>query len=72
MNDQPHIPNSETSKRLIANLRRSRFTIEVATLKLEEVTARLEHDTRQKRLQRLENSVRILAAESQNSGEISS
>ena len=72
MNEQAHIPNSETSKRLIANLRRSRLAIEAATLKLEEVTARLEHDTRQKRLERLEDSVRVLAAESENSGKISS
>lgn len=53
MTSKPRIPDPETAKRLVANLRRSRLAMEEATLELEELTARLEHDIRQKRLARL-------------------
>lgn len=58
MNDRPHIPDRETSKRLLDDIRRRSLAIEAATLKLEEVTVRLEHDTREQRLKRLKNSLK--------------
>ncbi|MFB2922479.1 MULTISPECIES: hypothetical protein [Aerosakkonema] len=58
MNDKPSIPDPETSKRLLADIRRRSLAIEAATLQLEEVTARLEHDTREQRLKRLKNSLK--------------
>lgn len=46
MTSELRIPDPETAKRLIANLRRSRLAMEEATLELEEITAQLEHDIR--------------------------
>lgn len=49
--------------------------MEESRLELEEINAKLEHDTRQKRLQRVRHSLSALAAEShdseQNAAEIS-
>jgi len=53
MTSGPRIPDPETAKRLVANLRRSRLAMEEATLELEEITAQLEHDIRQQHLARL-------------------
>lgn len=58
MNDRPRIPDPETSKRLLADIRRRSLAIEAATLQLEEVAARLERDTREQRLKRLRNSLK--------------
>lgn len=53
MINQPSIPDPEKVRQTVAKLRRSRLAMEEATLELEELTARLEHDIRQKRLARL-------------------
>ena len=37
MNKQPHIPDPETSKRLLANLRRSRMEVQEVNLELGEI-----------------------------------
>lgn len=47
------MPDPEKVRQTVAKLRRSRLAMEEATLELEELTARLEHDIRQKRLVRL-------------------
>jgi hypothetical protein len=64
MNNQPHIPDPETSKRLLANLRRSRLAIEAATLELEDITAQLENYSRHQRLNRVRNSLSLLTGQS--------
>ncbi|MEG4801401.1 hypothetical protein QUB63_16070 [Microcoleus sp. ARI1-B5] len=55
MNKQPRIPDPETSKRLLANLRRTRLEVQEVNLELGEINAML---AEQQRLQRL-NRVRI-------------
>ncbi len=67
MTGETRIPDPETAKRLVANLRRSRLAMEEATLELEELTARLEHDIRQQRLARLRQARNHAAVESQAS-----
>jgi len=57
MTKQTHIPNTETAKRLLANLRRSRLAMEAATLELENITMQLENDNRQRRLLRLKQAI---------------
>ncbi len=58
MTTQPRIPDPETAKRLLANLRRSRLAMEAATLELEDITMRLENDNRQRRLLRLRQAIK--------------
>ncbi len=58
MTTQPRIPDPETAKRLLANLRRSRLAMEAATLELEDITMRLENDNRQRRLLRLREAIK--------------
>ncbi|WP_204106558.1 MULTISPECIES: hypothetical protein [Spirulina sp. CCY15215] len=57
MTAQFSIPNPETTKRLIANLRRSCLVLEAATLELENITMQLENENRQKRLIRLKQAI---------------
>ena len=57
---QPHAPDSETSKRLLANLRQTRLEMREFNLELEEIMARLEQDLRQQRLQRVRSSLTSL------------
>lgn len=64
MTSQPHIPDSETAKRLLANLRRSRLAMEAATLELEDITMQLENSSRQRRLLRLKKTIHDAEAES--------
>jgi hypothetical protein len=64
MTSQPHIPDSETAKRLLANLRRSRLAMEAATLELEDITMQLENSSRQRRLLRLKQAIQDAEAES--------
>ena len=54
MSKQPQIPDPETAKRLLANLRRTHLEMEQFNLELAEINARLEEVNRQKRLSRLE------------------
>lgn len=76
MTKQPRIPDPETSKRLLANLRRTRLEMEEFNLELAEINAKLEEHVRQQRLKRLRRSISVLAAESrdfeQNQAEVSS
>jgi hypothetical protein len=58
MTSQPRIPDPETAKRLLANLRRSRLAIEAATLELEDITMQLENDSRQRRLLHLRQAIK--------------
>ncbi len=65
MNKQPRLPDPETSKRLLANLRRTRLELSESNLELAEINAKLEDYNRQQRLQRVRRSLSVLAAESQ-------
>lgn len=67
MTKQPRIPDPETSKRLLANLRRTRLEMAEFNLELAEISARLEHELRQQQLQRVRRSLSVLAAESHDS-----
>ena len=67
MTKQPRIPDPETSKRLLANLRRTRLELAETNLELAEISARLEHELRQQKLQRVRRSLSVLAAESHDS-----
>ena len=64
MNSQPRIPDPETAKRLLVNLRRSRLAMEAATLELEDITMQLENDSRQRRLVRLRQAIKDAEAAS--------
>ncbi len=53
MTKQPRIPDPETSKRLLANLRQTHWEMEEFNLELAEINAQLERNIRQQRLKRL-------------------
>lgn len=75
MNDQLPVPDPEQVKQTIANSRRRRLKMEIAGLELEEIIARLEHQNRQRRLQRLQQVLSASPIESQpkqNPKEVSS
>ncbi len=57
MSQKPRIPDPETQARLLANLRHSRLVLERATLELDEITLRLEQESREKQLKRVRNSL---------------
>jgi hypothetical protein len=57
MTQQPHIPDSATSKRLLDNLRRSRLALAESNLELAEISALLENDLRQQQLKRVRGSL---------------
>jgi hypothetical protein len=44
MTNQPQVPDPETAKHLLANLRRTHLEMEEFNLELEEITAKIEHD----------------------------
>jgi hypothetical protein len=54
MTEQPRIPTPETSKRLLANLRRTRLELAECNLELAEINARLERDLLEQKLKRLQ------------------
>jgi hypothetical protein len=56
MNDRPRIPNSETAKRLLANLRQTHLEMCEFNRELDEITARVEADIQQQRLRRMGRS----------------
>jgi hypothetical protein len=64
MSDQPRIPNPETAKRLLANLRQTHLEMCEFNRELDEITARVEHDIQQQRLSRARRSHVSLMAES--------
>ena len=76
MTEQPGIPDPQKVKQTVANLRKTRLEMEESRLELEEINAKLEHDIRLKRLQRVRHSLSALADAShdseQNAAEISS
>jgi hypothetical protein len=57
MNKQPRIPDPETSKRLLANLRRSRMEVQEVNLELGEINAMLAEQLREQRLKRVRRSI---------------
>lgn len=54
MTKQARIPDEETRKRLLANLRQTRINLQEFGLQLEELLAQIEQDIREKKLKRLE------------------
>ncbi|TVQ51466.1 MAG: hypothetical protein EA366_15425 [Spirulina sp. DLM2.Bin59] len=57
MTHQFSIPDPEVTQRLLINLRRSRLSIEAATLELENITIQLDQENQQKRLLRLQQAM---------------
>lgn len=57
MSQQPCIPDPETSKRLLANLRKTRLEMKESSLELDEILARLEQESRQRQLERVRISL---------------
>ncbi len=60
MNKQPRIPDTETRKRLLANLRKTRLEMQECNLELEEINAMLEKQIREQRLHRSRISLQNL------------
>jgi hypothetical protein len=56
MSDQPRIPNPETAKRLLANLRQTHLEMCEFNRELDTITARIEHDIQRQRLSRMGRS----------------
>ncbi|MFB2920040.1 hypothetical protein [Aerosakkonema funiforme] len=65
MTKQPRIPDPETSKRLLANLRKTHLEMQEFNEELAEINARLAQYISQRRLQRVRRSLDVLAVESQ-------
>jgi tRNA A37 N6-isopentenylltransferase MiaA len=65
MTKQPRIPDPETSKRLLANLRRTHLEMQEFNEELAEINARLAQYISQQRLQRVRRSLDVLEIESQ-------
>jgi hypothetical protein len=62
MDKQFRIPDPETSKRLLTNLRRTRLEMEEFNLQLDEIIARFEQELSQQKLQRIRRSQANLEA----------
>jgi hypothetical protein len=56
MSREPRIPDLETRKRLLKNLRQTRLEMAQFSLEMDEIIARLEQHNRQQRLKRLQQS----------------
>ncbi|MCC3415333.1 MAG: hypothetical protein JGK24_23710 [Microcoleus sp. PH2017_29_MFU_D_A] len=63
MNKQPRIPDPETSKRLLANLRRTRMEVQEVNLELGEINTLLAEQLRLQRLNRVRRSLNSSTAE---------
>ncbi len=62
MNEQPpRIPDEETRKRLLANLRQTRLDLQEFGLQLDEVEALLDRDIREQKMKRLQKRREYLA-----------
>ena len=72
MTNQPRIPDPETSRRLLANLRRSRLELAESNLELAEVSALLENEIRQQKLRRVRRSQRDTIPDVSGSPQVSS
>lgn len=57
MTTQPRVPEAETSKRLLANLRRHRLELDQVNLQLEEISALFEQELRQQKINRVRRSL---------------
>ncbi|MDJ1170288.1 hypothetical protein PMG71_12685 [Roseofilum sp. BLCC_M154] len=57
MKNKHQIPNTETSKHLLNNLRRTRLEVREVSLELAEINARLEDEIRQKQLERVRKTL---------------
>jgi phage shock protein A len=57
MDKQPRIPDTETSKRLLTNLRRTRLEMEEFNLQLDQIIARFDQELSQQKLQRVRRSL---------------
>lgn len=64
MSQQPRVPDPETSRRLLVNLRRTRLELAETNLELAEINAKIEHDIRQQRLARVRQMLNHLPKES--------
>jgi hypothetical protein len=60
MTKQPRTPDPETSKRLLANLRKTRLEMREFNLELDEIIARLEQESRERQLKRVRCSLAML------------
>lgn len=65
MTTQLPTPDPQRVKQTVAKLRQHRLAIEEATLVLEDLTAQLEHNARQKYLDRLSTQRAYLATQSE-------
>ena len=54
MTEQPHIPNEQTRKRLLANLRQGILDLQEFGLQLEEVEALLDQQIREQKRKRIQ------------------
>ena len=68
MTKQLRIPDPETSKRILANLRRTRLELQETNLELADINSRLADELRQQRLKRVRDAI---ADETAGSQEIS-
>lgn len=66
MTKQPRIPDPETSKRLLANLRKTHLEMQEFNEELAEINARLAQYISQQKLQRVRHSLDVLTVESEN------
>lgn len=57
MKKQPGIPDPETSKYLLRNLRRSRLELDEINLQLDEISARFEQELLEQKLKRVRKSL---------------
>ena len=65
MKQEPRIPDAETSKRLLTNLRRTRLEMKEFNLELEQMMAQLEQELCQQNLNRVRLKLSALNTSSQ-------
>ena len=65
MTNQPRIPDPGTSKRLLANLRKTHLEMQEFNEELAEINARLAQYISQQKLQRVRHSLNVLTVESE-------
>ena len=68
MNNQPRIPDPETAKRLLANLRQTHLEMHEFNLELEALTAQVEADIQQQKLRRMGRSLKGIDIREHGSG----
>lgn len=69
MTEQPRIPDPETSKRLLANLRRTRLELGEVNQELAQINAMLAQYISQQQLQRVRRSLHLLTDLQQSSSQ---